>query len=96
MLQHETMHGFNCVIMLFCLVFSCCNGGAQTLSLLLCVWDWRKVAVASSMRSLKSRVDEINGERRRLEKVVAIMRKVRRGSGTHRALASLASFAPFS
>jgi hypothetical protein len=44
------------------------------------------------MRSLKSRVDEINGERRRLEKVVAIMRKVRQGSGTHRALASLASF----
>ena len=52
------------------------DGGAQTLSLLLCVGEWRKVAVASSMRSLKSRVDEINGERRRLEKVVAIMRKV--------------------
>jgi hypothetical protein len=40
--------------------------------------------VSSSMRSLKSRVDEINGERRRLDKVVAIMRKVRLGFGAHR------------
>ena len=50
----------------------------QTLLLLLCVWELRKVAVSLSMRRLKSRVDEINGERRRLEKVVTIMRKVQK------------------
>jgi hypothetical protein len=72
------------------------NGCPQTVLLLLCVWEWRKVAVSSSMRSLKSRVDEINGERRRLDKVVAIMRKVRHGFGAHRTLASRASFPPFS
>jgi hypothetical protein len=44
--------------------------------LLLCVWEWRSVAVRLSSRSVKSRVDEINGERRRLEKLVIIMRKV--------------------
>jgi hypothetical protein len=58
--------------------------------LLLCVWEWRKVAASSSMRSLKSRVDEINGQRRRLDKVVAIMRKVRLDSG----LARIARFFP--
>ncbi len=42
------------------------------------------------MRSLKSRVDEINGQRRRLDKVVAIMRKVRLDSG----LARIARFFP--
>jgi hypothetical protein len=48
----------------------------QVLLLLLCVAEWRNLAAAASLKSLRSRVDEVNGERRRLEKVVAIMRKV--------------------
>jgi hypothetical protein len=71
---------FDCVTVLFC-CFSFKQlpvTQLQTLLLLLCVWEWRKVAVSLSMRRLKSRVDEINGERRRLEKVVTIMRKVQK------------------
>ncbi len=48
----------------------------QALLMQLCVSEWRNVAAAASLSSLKSRVDEVNSERRRLEKVVAIMRKV--------------------
>ncbi len=48
----------------------------QVLLMALCVWEWRRVALSTNMRSLRSRVDEINADRRRLEKLAIIMRKV--------------------